>query len=378
MDFDFSDEQRQLRDQLRRALAQDCPLSEARAALEGRIGHSITAWKRLADLGVLASAVPEKLGGSGMGALELCIAAEEIGRQLAPVPFNSSIGLALEAVLRYGSATQKETYAPRLGDGTLIGCVAFGELPGGDIPAGPQTFFDGALSGVKAPVADGSIAGIAIVLARDGDESSLFIANLAQGGIERDALHTVDGSRGHARITFTNATAERLGGVPGGGHAKAGALIERAAVLMAFEQIGGADRALELAVDYAKSREAFGRSIGSYQAIKHKLADIYIKNQIARAHAYYGAWALASEAPELPIAAAGARLSATEAFSFAAQECLQTHGGIGFTWEHDCHLFYRRARLLALELGTRPAWQEHLVDLLEHRNTTSDHRHGLQ
>src|SRR6202034_675401 len=161
--------------------------------------------------------------------------------------------------------------------------------------------------------------------------------------------------------------AERLGEA-GEGLSLAEALLERAAVLLAFEQLGGADRALEMAKGYALERYAFGRPIGGYQAIKHKLADMYVKNELARSNAYYGAWALASDAAELPLAAAAARVAATEAFHLASKENIQTHGGMGFTWEVDCHLYYRRSKHLALTLGSAPWWQDRLITELEARN----------
>jgi alkylation response protein AidB-like acyl-CoA dehydrogenase len=146
------------------------------------------------------------------------------------------------------------------------------------------------------------------------------------------------------------------------------AIMDRAAVLLAFEQLGGADRSLEMARTYALQRHAFGRAIGSYQAIKHKLAEMYVKNELARSNAYYGAWALESSTADLPLAASAARVAASEAFWFAAKENLQTHGGMGFTWEVDCHLYYRRSRQLALVAGAPKLWKERLVSQLERRN----------
>ena len=152
------------------------------------------------------------------------------------------------------------------------------------------------------------------------------------------------------------------------GMALAESILSRAAVLLAFEQVGGADKALEMAKSYALERYAFGRPIGSYQAIKHKLADMYVKNELARSNAYYGAWALNADAAELPLAAAAARVAACDAFWFAAKENLQTHGGMGYTWDVDCHLYYRRAQQLGLVAGGAKAWKERLVSQLERRN----------
>jgi alkylation response protein AidB-like acyl-CoA dehydrogenase len=185
--------------------------------------------------------------------------------------------------------------------------------------------------------------------------------------VKRETLKTLDPTRGVARLTFSGAPAERLGAA-GEGFALTEAVFDRAAVLLAFEQVGGADRCLEMAKEYAMGRYAFGRVIGGYQAIKHKLADMYVKNEVARSNAYYGAWALNTNAPELPVAASAARIAGSEAFWFASKENIQTHGGMGFTWDVDAHLFYRRSRQLALVAGAPKVWKERLVGQLERRN----------
>ncbi len=177
-------------------------------------------------------------------------------------------------------------------------------------------------------------------------------------------MATIDPTRSHARVRFNGAPGELLGAEGKGWELKE-TIFDRAAVLYAMEQLGGSDACLAMSVDYAKGRFAFGRPIGSFQAIKHKLADMYIKNELARANCYYGAWALSSGAKELPIAAAGSRISATQAYHFASKENIQTHGGIGFTWEHDCHLFYRRSKLLSLVLGSLHSWKDRLITHLE-------------
>ena len=167
--------------------------------------------------------------------------------------------------------------------------------------------------------------------------------------------------------SFKAASAEALGPA-GDGWDLARRVLDRAAVLMSFEQVGGADSCLAMAKDYALNRYAFGRQIGSFQAIKHKLAEMYVWNELARSNAFFGAWALSTNAPELPEAAAGARISATEAFHFASKENIQTHGGMGFTWELDCHMFYRRSKTLSLALGASRVWKDRLVNHLEKKN----------
>ena len=229
------------------------------------------------------------------------------------------------------------------------------------------TFRSGALSGEKLPVPDGDVADVAIVAAQGERGITLAIADLGASGVTREAVETIDPSRSHARIGFDNAPAEALGS-PGDGERLLRRVQDRAAVLFAFEQVGGAQRSLEMARDYALQRYAFGRPIGSFQAIKHKLADVYVATELARSNAYYGAWALARDAPELPLAAAAARISASEAYFLAAKENIQVHGGMGFTWEFDCHLYYRRAKLLSLALGSTRLWKDRLITQLETAN----------
>ena len=233
------------------------------------------------------------------------------------------------------------------------------------------TFFEGKLNGVKKPVLDGDIADFAVVVARTadaGDESlSLALVDLTADGVRRNKVSTVDPTRSHAEITFDGAAAELLGGA-GQGFALTERIFDRAAIYLAFEQVGGAQAALDMAVDYSQNRFAFGRAIGSFQAIKHKLVNIYVDLELARANAYYGAWAMTNDAPDLPIAAAAARVSASEAFNHAARENIQTHGGMGFTWEFDCHLYYRRAKQLSLAIGGERRWTDRLITKLEQRN----------
>jgi len=213
-------------------------------------------------------------------------------------------------------------------------------------------------------VADGDIAEFAVVGANDSSGAmALYLVDLSSAGVSRSSVATIDPTRSHARISFENAPAERLGAAHDGWRVLE-QVYDRAAVLIAFEQIGGADRALEMARDYALERFAFGRPIGSMQAIKHMLADMYVSATLARSNAYYGAWALSSNAPELPQAAATARVSATQAFQHCARNNIQVHGGMGFTWAFDCHLYYRRANLLALSLGALSTWEDRLIGQL--------------
>jgi alkylation response protein AidB-like acyl-CoA dehydrogenase len=374
MNLDFSDDQKQLQDQIRRYLTEKCTPAVVRAGLEGGEPFARDLYKGLAEMGVLGVAIPEAYGGVGLSHLELCLAAEELGRALAPVPVASSIYLAAEFLLQAGSEAQKKAWLPRLASGEAVGTFAFVEGQGRMTPDKVAAAVrDGRLSGAKSPVPDGDIADLAIVAARSGagrgeQAISLFLVDLNGPGVTRETLASIDPTRSQARLAFEGAPAERLGG-EGEGWAIASQVMDRAAILMAFEQVGGADRALSMARDYALDRMAFGRQIGSFQAIKHMLADMYVSATLARSNCYYGAWALASGSSELPVAAATARVSATQAFQHCAKNNIQVHGGMGFTWAFDCHLFYRRSNALALALGSLSTWEDLLISRLQGANT---------
>ncbi|MEJ6594132.1 acyl-CoA dehydrogenase family protein [Parasphingorhabdus sp.] len=369
MNFDFSDDQKFLRDEARKFLEAQCTSAHVRAVLDDDSkSHNEGVWKQIIEMGWLGAAIPEEYGGLGLGMLELCVIAEELGRVLAPVPFGSSAYFFAEALKLVGSEEQKLALLPKVADGSIVGCIAVSEGPG-EIKAGniATQLKGGSIAGKKIPVTDGDIATHAVVLVKDGSGASLVIVDLTQDGVSRKPIKTLEPTRSHAAISFDGAAAELLGEA-GNGMALLDQINDRAAVLIAFEQLGGASRCLEMANAYAKERVAFGRAIGGNQAIKHKLADMYVKNEIARSNAYYGAWALSSNAAELPEAAAAARVAASEAFWFASKENIQIHGGMGFTWEVDCHLFYRRAKLLSVQVGSPAVWKEKLVSALEAKN----------
>ncbi|WP_342724974.1 acyl-CoA dehydrogenase family protein [Bradyrhizobium sp. B097] len=373
MNFDFSDEQKQMRDEARKYLAEQCPPKAVREVLDGKAPYDKALWKGLAEMGFLGVAIPEQFGGAGAGHLELCVIAEEMGRALAPVPFSSTVYLAAEAILIAGSDAQKQKWLPKIASGDAIGTLALFEGKGNPSPKAINvTASGGALNGVKKPVADGAIADFAVVAARTGSSGresdiSLFIVDLKAGGVEVKSLTNIDLTRGQAEITFKDAKAEPLGAA-GEGWSVITQVLDRAAVLMAFEQVGGADRALEMGRDYALDRIAFGRPIGSFQAVKHMLADMYVSATLARSNCYYGAWALSTNAGELPEAAAAARISATQAFQHCAKNNIQVHGGMGFTWEFDCHMYYRRANAVALGLGSLSYWEDALIDRMRKKN----------
>jgi alkylation response protein AidB-like acyl-CoA dehydrogenase len=347
-----------------------------RRVLDGNETHAEEVWKGLVDLGVPGVGIPEEFGGLGLSPLELCVVAEEIGRAAAPVPFDTSVVLATEALKLAGSEAQKKKWLPLLASGEAIGTLAIAEGPQPPRPRNIRTTFGGGrLNGKKVPVADGEAATFAVVLANTGGQNSnmgdravsLVLVDLKQAPVSAKRVETIDPARKHAELTF-NAAASELLGAEGEGWRLLERLYDAAAVYFAFAQVGGAEAAMWMARDYALQRQAFGRAIGSYQAIKHKLADCYVKLELARSNAYYGAMMLTDGGADLPLAAAAARIAATEAYDFAAKENIQTHGGIGFTWEADTQFHYRRARVMALSIGGPMAWKDKLVSRLEQKN----------
>jgi alkylation response protein AidB-like acyl-CoA dehydrogenase len=312
MNFDFSDDQKFLKSEARKFLEANSPTERVRKVLDDEAKpYDEALWTAVAAQGWLGAAIPEEFGGIGLGHLDLCVIAEELGRAVAPIPFASTVYFLAEAILLAGSNEQKAELLPKIAAGEVIGAIATSEGPGSTTAATLKaTVTDGRLNGVKLPVTDGDTANVALVLAKENGKPGLFLVDLAGAGVTRETLKTLDPTRDAARLTFKDAPARRLGEA-GAGMELVEQVFDRAAILLAFEQCGGADRCLEMAKAYALERYAFGRVIASYQAIKHKLADIYVKNELGRSNAYYGAWALNTNAPELPVAASAARIRPT-------------------------------------------------------------------
>lgn len=266
MNFDFSDDQKQLRDQARRFLSEKSPSKTVREVLEGHAPYDRELWKSMGELGFLGVAIPQEYGGAGAGHLELAVLAEEIGRANAAIPMLSSIYLMAETIMLAGSEEQKHRWLPRLASGEAIGTFALFEGSGGVSPKSVQTVVSkGRLDGLKSPVPNGAIADVAIVAARTGTgqrEIGLFLVDLRERGVQRKMLQNIDPSRQQAEIRFENAAAEPIVSA-GKGWDVLTQILDRAAILIAFEQLGGADRTLEMARDYALDRMAFGRPIGS-------------------------------------------------------------------------------------------------------------------
>ena len=325
-------------------------------------------WGLMGELGLLGAAIPEACGGVGLGMMELAVINRELGRAVAPVPFFSSTCMAAEAIRLAGTSGQQARWLPGLATGERVATFAWAE-PSATLTARPlATSIAGTrIRGAKTPVPDAGVAQLCVVLADRGGEDCLAVVELDQGDVQQTPLKGFDQLRHHASIDFRDARCEVLEAASGSATTRA--LFDEFATLLAFEQVGGAEAALYMARDYTLERYIFGRKLASYQAVKHKLADILAALELAHANALCAVESLAAESPaknepDSRAAAATARIGATEVYETAARENLQLHGGIGFTWEADCHFHYRRARLLALSLGSVEVWTDLLIDAL--------------
>lgn len=368
MNFEFSSDQMLLKDQARKFLEGEESLKKAREVLENDTLYDENLWKSIIEMGWTATTIPEEFDGLGLGYLELCVIAEELGRSLAPTPFSSSVYLATEALVRLGSPEQQKTYLPKLASGEIIGTLAHNETITAPTEKNINCKLEnGQLTGTKIAVTDGDIANFAVVSAKEEGKVKLCIVDLNSSNTKIETQNTLDPSRSHASISFKSTKVEILSSNDNGWE-DLQKILERAAVLYAFEQLGGAEACMDMAKEYAMGRFAFGRPIASFQAIKHKIADMYIAVELARSNCYFGAWALSTDAPELTTAAATSRISASQAFNECSKENIQTHGGMGFTWEFDCHLYYRRCRQLAANIGSQAIWKDKLINSLERAN----------
>jgi alkylation response protein AidB-like acyl-CoA dehydrogenase len=356
VDFALSEEQEELRRSVRAFLEQKSPETEVRRLMETQDGYDPAVWSQMAtQLGLQGLAVPEDLGGSGYTFRELAIVLEEMGRALLPAPFLSTAVLATGALLRAGDDAAMKELLPRMASGESIATLAVTEDAGGwdedAIACVATRDGDGyTLSGVKSFVLDGAVADVILVAARTDAGIGLFLVAGDAPGLTRTPLFTMDQTRKLARIELAQTPA-RLVGAEGEGWPAVEHALRLGAIALAAEQVGGAQRCLEISVDYAKNRIQFGRPIGSFQAVKHKCADMLLHVELAKSAASYAAWCAATDDADLPVAAAMAKSYCSEAFFDVAAETIQVHGGIGFTWEHPAHLYFKRAKSSELYLG---------------------------
>jgi alkylation response protein AidB-like acyl-CoA dehydrogenase len=329
-------------------------------------GYSPPVWDQMAtQLGLQSLTIPERYGGAGLGYVELAIVLEEMGRALLCAPYFATVAMAANALLSAGDDDACATYLPSIATGETIGTLALTEdsgqwdAEGINLTAGPSgsTWL---LDGHKSFVVDGAIANLVLVAARSASGISLFAVEGDANGLSRTPLLTLDQTRKLARLEFAHTPA-RLVGNEGQAWPGLSRTLDLAAIALSAEEVGGAQRCLDMSVEYAKVRYQFGRPIGSFQAIKHRCADMLLQVESARSAAQYAAWSAAEESAEVPVMASLSKATCSDAYFYAAAENIQVHGGIGFTWDHDAHLYFKRAKSSQLFLGDTAYHREQLA-----------------
>ena len=365
MNFAFTEEQEELRKTVRQFLDAKSAEAAVREQMETEAGFDAAVWSQMGEqMGLQGLIVPEEFGGSGYGYVELGIVLEEMGRSLLCAPFFSTVVLAANTLIHSGDDAAKAAHLPGIAAGQTIATVAFTEPSGKWDEAGITLAASGSggdytLTGTKMFVLDGHTANLIIVAARTANGVSLFTVAGDAAGLTRTALSTMDQTRKQAKLEFSNTPATLLG-AEGQGWTILNTVLDLAAVGLAAEQVGGAQKVLDMAVEYAKVRVQFGRPIGSFQAIKHKCADMLLEVESAKSAAYYGMWCAAEMNDELPSVASLAKAYCSEAYFHATAENIQIHGGIGFTWEHPAHLYFKRAKSSELLFGD-PTYHRELL-----------------
>ena len=354
VNFAFDEDQEELRGTVRRFLGQHAAEPDIRRLMATDDGDDPKLWELMCtQLGLPAIAIPESYGGAGFTFIELGLVVEELGRALACSPFFSTTVLAGRLLLSLGGGLAG-AYLADIAAGAIRATVALTEENGSWSPGQVTMRADGTaadcrLTGVKAHVPDGATADLILVVTRADDGLGVFAVNAAEPGLTRTPVPALDLTRKRARLTFEAVPGRRLGG---DATAAVATMLRQAAVALAAEQAGGAQRVLEMAVEYAKVREQFGRPIGSFQAIKHQCALMLAEVQSMKSAAYYGLWCVSSGSPDLPGVASAAKVFCSDAYVHVTGENIQIHGGIGFTWEHPAHLYFKRAQGSKFFLGS--------------------------
>jgi alkylation response protein AidB-like acyl-CoA dehydrogenase len=371
MDFGFSEEQEMLRQSVREFLTSECEMTYVRRMMDDERGYSEEQWRKMAELGWTGLIVPEEHGGAGLSMVDMVVVLEEMGRVVMPGPFFASVILGGLAIDLGGNEEQKKRDLPALASGERKATLAQVEESGRwdaegiALPAAA----DGAgfrLSGTKLFVHDAHNADLLVVPARSGgsgtDGVTLFVIDAKSDGVSMRVLKTMDQTRKLCEVELRNVQVgkEAVLGEVGRGWPLLDRLVDRAKVAMCAEMCGGAQRVLEMSVEYAKVREQFGRPIGSFQAIQHKCANMMVQVESAKSACYYAAWAVANDVPEAHLASCMAKAYCSDAYRYVAAEGIQIHGGIGFTWEHDMHLYFKRAKGSEVTFGDA-TWNRELV-----------------
>ena len=359
MEFDLDDEQRALRDEARRFLEREAGIAYARAMMDDERGFTEEVWRKVAGLGWTALPFAEEYGGLGQGFVALSILFSEMGRVVLPGPFFSTVVLAGSTIAEAGSEAQRKELLPAICEGELLAAAV---LPNSADDVAVEARND-ALHGSASFITNGGIAERFVVAARGPDGVGLYVTS-GRDGIEATPISAMDQTRKVADVRFDGAPAERLGD---GGWPAVQRVLDRACVGLAAEMLGGAERVLELSVEYAKQRVQFDRPIGSFQAVKHRAADMLLEVESLRSAVYYAAWTLERDHPDASLAASMAKAYASDAYRTVAASGIQIHGGIGFTWEADLHLYFKRAKASEVAFGDASWHRERMAGILRDR-----------
>jgi alkylation response protein AidB-like acyl-CoA dehydrogenase len=379
VNFVLSDEQEELRRSVRRFLEDKSPITEVRRLMETAEGYDPKVWAQMGnELGLQSLHIPEAYGGQGYSFVELVVVLEEMGRALLCSPYYASVCLAANAIMNAGTEEQKQALLPGIASGDTIATLAFTE-PNGRWDAsgitmeavptgGPDASGDFTLSGTKMFVLDGHTAGLVVVAARrPGSEGtdgiSFFTVDGGAEGLTRTALPTMDQTRKLCEVTLDDTPATLLG-AKDAGWAPLDRVVQRATVALCAEMCGGAQKVLDMTTEYAKIRIAFGKPIGSYQGVKHRAADMLVDVENAKSLTYYAAWAVDENVPEAALACSMAKAYTSDAYRKVAGAGIQLHGGIGFTWEHDLHLYFKRAKSSEFTFGDATYHREKVAQLI--------------
>ena len=367
MDFGFTEEQELLRQSAADFLNNECPMSYVRQMMEDERGYADALWQKMAELGWMGLILPEQYGGSGLSLIDMVVVLEEMGRVVLPGPFFSTVVLGGGAIAEAGSEEQKQQLLPRLASGQLKTTLAVLEdnarWDAEGVRLRAEQFSGGyRLSGVKLFVPDAHVADMIVCAARTAEGFGLFLVDRQQAGVSISLLKTMDQTRKlcELRLDKVELGPDALLGSPRLDWDRLGQTLDRSKVALCAEMVGGAQRVLDMSVEYAKIREQFGRPIGSFQAIQHKCADMLVQVESAKSATYYAAWAVSNAAPDAALASAMAKAYCSDAYRKVSADGIQVHGGIGFTWEHDLHIYFKRAKGSEVTFGDA-TWNRELV-----------------
>ncbi len=356
MQFGLSESQQILKDTARKFFAGECPIATVRKIMETDAAYDAGLWQKLAEQGFTGIITPEEHGGMGLGKVELILLMEEAGYALLPGPFFSTVALAAPVLDAMGTAAQKKKYLEPIATGRARSTLALVESNGSWDVSGLQLSAAGEkLSGTKLFVTDAAIADFIIVAARNG----MFVVEAKASGLRIEPMKGMDLTRKIYSVEFNNTPAEKLGG-----RGSLEQALNVATVALCAEMVGGMQRTLETTVAYAKTRKQFGKPIGIFQAVQHLCADMYLETESSRSAAYYASWALEENAPDAAAAVSVAKMYASDASRTVGNRGIQVHGGMGFTWENDLHLYYRRAKAAETMLGDASFHREKIAKLV--------------